>query len=69
MAPAGTPAAIIDKIAADTRDIVAQADTRQTLIGQGALPRGETLAQFAAVIDTDRRKYARIIIDKGIRSD
>jgi tripartite-type tricarboxylate transporter receptor subunit TctC len=69
MAPAGTPAAILDKIAADTRDIVAQADTRQTLIGQGALPRGETLAQFAAVIDADRRKYARIIIDKGIRSD
>jgi tripartite-type tricarboxylate transporter receptor subunit TctC len=69
MAPQGTPAAILDRIAADTRDLVAQADTRQTLIGQGAIPRGETLAQFAAVIDADRRKYARIIADKGIRAD
>ena len=69
MAPAGTPAAIIEKTAADTHEIVGQADTRQTLISQGALPRGETLAQFASVIEGDRRKYARIIIDKGIRAD
>lgn len=69
MAPAGTPAAIMEKIAADTHEVVGQADTRQTLISQGALPRGETLAQFSAVIESDRRKYARIIIDKGIRAD
>ncbi len=69
MAPAGTPAAIIDKVAADTHDIVSLPETRQTLISQGALPRGETLAQFAAVIEGDRRKYARIIIEKGIRAD
>ena len=69
MAPGGTPRTVLDKIAADTHEIVAQADTRQTLIGQGALPRGEMLAQFAAVIEADRRKYARIIVDQGIRSD
>ena len=69
MAPTGTPAAVLEKIAADVHDIVGQADTRQTLISQGALPRGETLAQFAAVIEGDRRKYSRIILDKGIRAD
>lgn len=69
MAPTGTPAAVLERIAADVHDIVGQTDTRQTLISQGALPRGETLAQFAAVIEGDRRKYARIIIDKGIRAD
>ena len=69
LAPAGTPPAIIEKIAADVKEIVGQGETRQILINQGAIPKGTTPAQFAALIETDKKRYARIITDKGLRAD
>ena len=69
LAPAGTPPDIIEKIAADVKEIVGQGETRQTLINQGAIPKGTTPAQFAALIETDKKRYARIITDKGLRAD
>ncbi len=69
LAPAGTPVAVIDKITADVRDMLAQADTRQTFISQGALPRSLSTAEFTALIETDKKRYARIIQEKNIRSE
>jgi tripartite-type tricarboxylate transporter receptor subunit TctC len=66
LAPAGTPPAIIEKISADVREVLAQPDTRQTLIMQGATPLGLTPAAFQTRIDTDRQRYGRIIRESGI---
>lgn len=66
LAPAGTPPAIIEKISADVREVLAQPDTRQTLIMQGATPLGLTPAAFQTRIDADRQRYGRIIRDSGI---
>lgn len=66
LAPAGTPPAIIEKISADVREVLAQPDTRQTLIVQGATPLGLTPAAFQARIDADRQRYGRIIRESGI---
>jgi tripartite-type tricarboxylate transporter receptor subunit TctC len=68
LAPAGTPPAIVAKIAADVKDIMAQADTQQTFISQGAIPKSWTTAQFTALIETDKKRYARIIQEKNIQS-
>ena len=68
LAPAGTPAAVIDKITADVREILAQKDTQQTFISQGAIPRSLSTAEFTALIDNDKKRYARIIQDKNIQS-
>jgi tripartite-type tricarboxylate transporter receptor subunit TctC len=67
LAPAGTPQAIVDKISTDVREVLNQADTRQTLINQGATPLGMTPAAFKARIDADRQKYGRIIQDSSIK--
>jgi tripartite-type tricarboxylate transporter receptor subunit TctC len=69
LAPAGTPAAIVEKISADVREVLAQPDTRQTLITQGATPLGMTPAAFKARIDADRQRYGRIIQESGINAD
>ncbi|ABE44217.1 Bug family tripartite tricarboxylate transporter substrate binding protein [Polaromonas sp. JS666] len=66
LAPAGTPPAIVEKISADVREVLAQPDTRQTLIMQGATPLGLTPAAFQARIDADRQRYGRIIRESGI---
>ena len=68
LAPAGTPQAIVDKIAADVTEIVGQGETRQTLIAQGAIPQGTTPAKFAALIETDKKRYAKLIQEKNIQA-
>ena len=68
LAPAGTPAAIIDKLAANVKEIVAVADTRDKLIAQGGVPLGSTPAELQKVIDADRARYGRIIREKGLKA-
>jgi tripartite-type tricarboxylate transporter receptor subunit TctC len=66
LAPAGTPKEIVDKIAADVRDVIAIDEVRSRLIDLGAVPRAMTPAQFAQLIETDRKRYAQIIRDRKI---
>ena len=69
LAPAGTPQAIINKIAADVREAVLQADTSEAFSKQGANPIGSTPAQFKTLIDSDLKRYAKIIQEKNISID
>lgn len=69
LAPAGTPQAIVDKIAADVKEALKAPDLRQQFIDQGALPVGGTPAEFQSLIDNDRRRYAKIIAEKNITAE
>jgi tripartite-type tricarboxylate transporter receptor subunit TctC len=66
LAPAGTPAEITDKVAADVRAVLAQDEVRRRLVELGALPAGSTPAAFAKLISDDRKRYAQIIQDRKI---
>lgn len=67
LAPAGTPAALIEKIAADVQEVVAQADVRTQLISQGGTPQSSTPAQLQSLIDADKARYGKVIRDKGVK--
>ena len=67
LAPAGTPTLIVDKIASDVNAVLNEATLRQQFIDQGAIPIGSTPAQFKALIDTDRARYGKIIVEKDIK--
>jgi tripartite-type tricarboxylate transporter receptor subunit TctC len=69
LAPAGTPPAVVDKIAADVREVMQVPELRQQFIDQGAVPVAGTPAQFQSLIDNDRRRYAKIIEEKNIAVD
>jgi tripartite-type tricarboxylate transporter receptor subunit TctC len=69
LAPAATPAAIIDKVAADVKEVVAAADVREKLIAQGAVPQASTPKELQALIDADRARYGRIIREKGLKAE
>jgi tripartite-type tricarboxylate transporter receptor subunit TctC len=69
LAPSGTPQAIVEKIAADVREVMSIPEVRQQFIDQGAVPAGGTPAAFQALIDNDRRRYAKIIQDNSITAD
>jgi tripartite-type tricarboxylate transporter receptor subunit TctC len=69
VAPAGTPAAIVTKVGADIRDVVAQPDVREKLIAQGAVPQASTPAELQALINADLARYGRIIREKGLKAE
>jgi tripartite-type tricarboxylate transporter receptor subunit TctC len=69
LAPAGTPKDIVEKISADIREVLASDDVKGKLIELGALPSGDTPAQFQALIEADRKRYAQVIKDKKISVD
>jgi tripartite-type tricarboxylate transporter receptor subunit TctC len=69
LGPAGLPAAIVDKIAADVKEVLAGAEIREKLIAQGATPRGTTPAELQKIIDADRDRYATVIKARNVKAD
>ncbi|MFS8934515.1 Bug family tripartite tricarboxylate transporter substrate binding protein [Cupriavidus taiwanensis] len=69
LAPAGTPPAIVGKIAQDVRTALADPKVKQTLADQGAVPSGSTPEAFASVMARDTTRYARVIREQGIKAE
>jgi tripartite-type tricarboxylate transporter receptor subunit TctC len=68
MAPAGTPAVIIEKIQRDTVRILAMPDVRRRFDELGLDVIGGTPAEFAAAIQTETPQWAKVIKDAGIKA-
>ena len=69
VAPAGTPRDVVEKVARDVREVVTSAEVRDQLIAQGATPVGSSPAEFAALIENDRKRYAQIIRERNITAE
>ncbi|MDB5938051.1 MAG: hypothetical protein JWP77_415 [Polaromonas sp.] len=69
LAPAGTPPAIVDKIAADVRSILADEAVKARFVSLGGVPRATTPQEFTQLIASDRRRYAQIIRDRKISTE
>jgi tripartite-type tricarboxylate transporter receptor subunit TctC len=67
LAPAGTPAPIIERLAADVKAVVADPEVSEKLAAQGAVPQSSTPAELQKLIDADRARYGRIIREKGLK--
>lgn len=67
LAPAGTPPAVIERLNADVRAVVADPEVREKLIGQGAVPQSGSPAELQALIDADAKRYGKIIREQGIK--
>ncbi|MCZ8438339.1 Bug family tripartite tricarboxylate transporter substrate binding protein [Achromobacter xylosoxidans] len=66
VAPAGTPAAVIDALYAATRDVVRSRDVAERFRAMGGQAGGDTPAEFAAFIDQERVRWKRIVDAAGI---
>ena len=67
--PAGTPQPIVDRIASEVKNILAEPETRNWLISVGYEPVGNTPAEFAAIIANDHKRWSEIIKAAKISSD
>lgn len=66
VAPAGTPAAVIDALYAATRDVVRSPDVAERFRAMGGQAGGDTPAEFATFIDQERVRWKRIVDAAGI---
>ena len=69
LAPAGTPAEIINRLAPETVKAVQAEDSRRTLMAQGFEVTTSTPAQFAEHIRVEIAKWAKVIRDSGAKVD
>jgi tripartite-type tricarboxylate transporter receptor subunit TctC len=69
LAPAGTPPAIVEKISADVRAILADEAVKNRFVSLGGIPHGTTSQEFAKLINDDKQRYAKIIRSKKISVD
>ena len=69
LAPAGTPAAIITKIHADTVRVLNTADVKERFLTQAAEPSGNKPEAFAAFIQAETVKWAKVIKASGAKVD
>ena len=67
VAPTGTPAPVINKLAAALDDFLKQDSTRQRIAAMGAIPDGGSPEKFAALIKAEQTKFRDIVKRANIR--
>ncbi len=69
LAPAGTPADVILKLQQETAKALNSPAIKEKLLAQGAIPSGNTPAEFAKLIDAEIKKWAPVVKASGARVD
>jgi len=68
-APAGTPAALVNRLSTDIRKALAAPDVVQRLASLGSEPGGNTPAEFAAYVKADQARWARVVQTVGLKAE
>ncbi len=69
LAPAGTPADIVNRVQQEVARALNTATIKANMLAQGAIPSGNTPAQFAAHIDSEHLKWAQVVKASGAHVD
>ena len=69
LAPAGTPADIVNRIQQEIAKSLATPAMKERLLAQGAIPGGNTPAEFAQHIDNEHKKWAQVVKTSGAKVD
>ena len=69
LAPAGTPADIVNRIQQEVAKSLNTPAVKDKLLAQGAIPSGNTPAEFAKHIADEHRKWAKVVKESGAKVD
>ena len=67
VAPAGTPAAVIERLNAELQAALNDPEIRQRVVASGAEPAPGTAAEFRSLIESEIPKWAKVIQISGAR--
>ena len=68
-APAGTPADIVNRIQQETAKALQSPVLKERLLSQGAIPGGQSPAEFARFIAAETKKWAQVVKVSGAKVD
>jgi tripartite-type tricarboxylate transporter receptor subunit TctC len=69
LAPAGTPAPAVNRLAGEIRRSLAKPEIRTKMREQGAVIVGDTPAEFSAFLRKDQERWASVIKASGVRAE
>ena len=69
LAPAGTQPDVVQRIQQEVAKALASPAVKERLLTQGAIPGGNTPAEFAGLIDSEHRKWAQVVKASGAKVD
>ena len=69
LAPAGTPADIVTRVQQETAKALGSPALKERLQAQGAIPSGNTSAEFAQLIAAESAKWAKVVKASGAKVD
>lgn len=69
LAPAGTPPDVIARLSAETANVTAQPDLKQTFATMGMEPMTSTAEQLGAFMRSESVKWAKVVRDSGAKAE
>jgi tripartite-type tricarboxylate transporter receptor subunit TctC len=69
LAPAGTPAPVVNRLSEEMRKSLAKPETRERMKQLGAITVGDTPAEFLAFLKKDHERWARVIQAAGVKAE
>jgi tripartite-type tricarboxylate transporter receptor subunit TctC len=69
LAPAGTPPDILNRIQQEVAKSLNTPAIKEKMLGQGAIPSGNTPQEFARLIDAEITKWAKVVKESGAKVD
>jgi tripartite-type tricarboxylate transporter receptor subunit TctC len=69
IAPAGTPAAVVKQLHAETAAILKSAEIQKWFVTEGAVPADLSTAQFAKFILSEMAKWGKVVKEAGIKGE
>jgi tripartite-type tricarboxylate transporter receptor subunit TctC len=69
LAPAGTPPDIVSRVQQEVARALNTPAIKEKMLSQGAIPSGNTPAQFASLIESEHKKWAQVVKVSGARVD
>jgi len=69
LAPAGTPADVVNRVQQEVAKALNLPAVKERLLSQGAIPSGNTPAEFTRLIDSEITKWAAVVKASGAKVD
>ena len=69
LAPAGTPKAVVERVAGEIKQILAEKDVQDKLLHAGAIAYFQSPAQMGQRVQQDYTRWGQLIRDKGISNE
>lgn len=69
LAPAGTPPDIVNRVQQEVAKALNSPAVKEKLVAQGAIPSGNSPADFAKLIDAEHVKWAKVVKASGAKVD